>query len=175
MKRFIVMLSFVSIMLSSLFCAVQEYDIGNGQTLFLNEDGTYEIISSEIDSDEIVGKQYKLDFTRSIDPLITLVMMEEPSAAILGRDFYYDLLAEMGILDMLKEEIPDFSCIFISSDKALFTITGEDPIEVDYHISASRNIYVKNGYDEINLGILSGDYSEIKLTSAEFPLYLVRQ
>ena len=85
-KALVIMISFI--LVCSSISAITEYDIGGGQMLLLNDDGTYEIISSEVEFNRIIGKQYKLDIMRSIDPFIKLAMMEDPSYAFLGEEYY---------------------------------------------------------------------------------------
>ena len=153
----------------SLFAA--SYDIGGGQSLILNEDGTYEIVKSSIDAGAIIGRQYKLDLNRSIDPINTLMMMEDPSTAILGKDFYRSMIEEMGLLDMIAAEIPDFSLIFLSPEKVLVTMEGEDPTELDYRITGGKELFVS----EEEIGTFSDDFSEIQIMSEGIAFYLVQQ
>ena len=176
MRKMTAMMMVLVLICSSIFSAANEYDIGGGQTLLLNEDGTYEIITSRVESDRIVGKQYKLDLMRTLDPLISLAMMEEPSSAILGKEYYYSVLEDTGLIDMIASEIPDFSVVFLSMEKVLVTIDGE-PFETTYRITPSRDLYV-DGWDgvEREFGIFSENYEEIRLTIEDtFPAYLVRQ
>ena len=96
-KALVIMISFI--LVCSSISAITEYDIGGGQMLLLNDDGTYEIISSEVEFNRIIGKQYKLDIMRSIDPFIKLAMMEDPSYAFLGEAYYSAILEETGIME----------------------------------------------------------------------------
>lgn len=174
MRKSVFVLVFVFVCFS--LTAVTEYDIGGGQTLVLNDDGTYEIITTQIDSARIIGKQYKLALERSLDPLITLAMMEDPTFALLGKDFYYSLIEEMGVFDMVASEIPDFSLVFLSSRKVLLTAEGENPFEANYRISSTRTLFLTavDG-SEIELGTFNENYSEIRIMTGGLPIYLVQQ
>ena len=88
MRKVITLVILLGFICSAVSASVTEYDLGGGQTLLLHEDGTYEIVTSKGEVDRIVGRQYKLDLMRSIDPFITLAMMEEPSLAFLGKDYF---------------------------------------------------------------------------------------
>ena len=72
MRKVITLVILLGFICSAVFASITEYDLGGGQTLLLHEDGTYEIITSQVEVDRIVGRQYKLDLMRSIDPFITL-------------------------------------------------------------------------------------------------------
>lgn len=110
---------------SSLVAKTTSYDIGGGQTLLLNEDGSYEIIANDIDTSAFVGKQYTLDIMRTFDPLITLAMMDDPSAALLGKEFYYSLLEESGVLNSIMSQIPNVSIIFLNETTIFLSFEGE--------------------------------------------------
>lgn len=174
-KAFVIMISIV--LVCSSISAVTEYDIGGGQMLLLNDDGTYEIISSEVEFDRIVGKQYKLDIMRSIDPFIKLAMMEDPSYAFLGEEYYSAILKETGIMDMIATEIPDVSIVFLSEESILLIYEGNSPFETSYRISSAKKLYLTgNDGDEREIGTFSDDYEEIKLAIDDtLPLYLVKQ
>lgn len=92
MKKILVFTLFLCVLASS-FAA--DYDIGGGQKLILKEDGTYEIITSVIDTSVVQGKQYSLDMKRSLDPLIELMVLEDPSIMLLGKDYVASLLEGM--------------------------------------------------------------------------------
>lgn len=92
MRKVITLVILLGFICSAVSASVTEYDLGGGQTLLLHEDGTYEIITFQVEVDRIVGRQYKLDLMRSIDPFITLAMMEEPSLAFLGKDYFFPSL-----------------------------------------------------------------------------------
>ena len=168
MRKFLVVLV---ILLSSFSLIAVTYDIGGGQTLVLNDDGTYEIITVESDTSEIVGKQYKLEIERTIDPLIDLAMMEDPSMAALGRDFIYSMLA-----GMIESEIPEVSFVFLSQEKVLLTVAGEEPVEAEYRVAPDKSLFITtwDGTEE-SLGTFSDDYREIMISADGIPVYLVRQ
>ena len=123
---------------SSLVAKPTSYDIGGGQTLLLNEDGSYEIIANDIDTSAFVGKQYTLDIMRTLDPFITLAMMEDPTAALLGKEFYYSLLEESGAFDLIVDQIPNVSLIFLSEDTVFYDGCGK-PIASVFSFSYFRN------------------------------------
>lgn len=83
-------------MLCPLF-ATQSFDIGDGRTLILNDDGSYEVVDSSFDTSRIIGRQYVIDTDALIDSLIDMAALEDPSILLLGRDFARSLLVEMGI------------------------------------------------------------------------------
>ena len=95
MRKVITLVILLGFICSAVSASATEYDLGGGQTLLLHEDGTYEIVTSKVEVDRIVGRQYKLDLMRSIDPFITLAMMEEPSLAFLGKEYYYSILEDI--------------------------------------------------------------------------------
>ena len=177
MRKFIALVILLGFICSAVSASVTEYDLGGGQTLLLHEDGTYEIIISQVEVDRIVGRQYKLDLMRSIDPFITLAMMEEPSLAFLGKDYFYSILEDTGIMDMIMAEIPDFSMVFISEDKVLVSLEGEIPLEMDYRITPSKTLYIVNidGIEQ-EFGNFSEEYDEICINVEDsIPVYLVSQ
>ena len=92
MKKILVFTLFLCVLASSF---ATDYDIGGGQKLILKEDGTYEIITSVIDTSVVQGKQYSLDMKRSLDPLIELMVLEDPSLMLLGKDYVASLLEGM--------------------------------------------------------------------------------
>lgn len=156
---------------SSIFAATAEYDIGGGQSLLLYEDGTYEIVTSQVDSDRIIGKQYKLDLMRTLDPFIRIAMMDDPSIA-----YYYSMLEDTGLIDMVTSEVPDFSVIFLSDEKVLVSVDGET-FETTYRITPAKVLYI-NGWDgvEQEIGTFNDDYEEICIpTEDTLPVYLIRQ
>lgn len=160
----------------SLFAKTTEYDIGEGRTLLLYEDGSYEIVSSSIEPDIIVGKQYKLDMVSILEPYIALAILEEPSLSNLDKDYVYSLLKDTGLFDAIMAEIPNISLIFISKEKLLL-IADEEKIEAFYRITASRELYFEDsdGAEE-KIGKFSDDYSKIVLEFDDtIPIYLVRQ
>lgn len=168
---------FIALMCFQLAASVMEYDIGGGQTLLLKEDGTYEIVEKTIDINKIIGKQYKFDLRRSLDLLISIVMLEDPTSVMLGKDYYYSLFEDTGIIDMISSEIPDISFIFLSEEKVFVTMEGEEPLETSYRITPSNNLYIvaKDGTEQ-EIGTFSKDYGEIMLSfSEDFPVYLVQQ
>lgn len=154
------------------------YDIGGGQTLLLNKDGSYEIIANDIDTSEFVGKQYTLDILRTFDPLITLAMMDDPSAALLGKEFYYTLLEESGVFGSIISQIPNISMIFLNEISVFLSVEGTGQIETSYRIASNNDLFLTdvNGTEQ-KLGTFSEDYSEICLFLEDdsLPLYLVRQ
>ena len=168
MRKFLVVLV---VLLTSFSLIAVTYDIGGGQTLVLNDDGTYEIVAAESDTSEIVGKQYKLEIERTIDPLIDLAIMEDPSIAALGRDFIYSLLE-----GMIESEIPEVSFVFLSQEKVLVTIEGEEPVEAEYRVAPDKSLFITawDGTEE-GLGTFSDDYGEIMISADGIPVYLVRQ
>lgn len=155
--------------------AVTEYDIGGGQTLILNDDGTYEIVLKELDYSSIIGMQYKLDLTRSLDPLITLAMMDDPSLAILGKEYFYSLIEETGYMDAIASEIPDISFVFLSQEKVLVIVEDESPLETDYRIDSDRTLTITNVYgEEFEFGTFSEDFTEIEIISEGIPFFFVQ-
>ncbi len=176
MRKIAAMIILFVLICSWIFAATTEYDIGGGQTLLLYEDGTYEIITSRIESEWIVGKQYKLDLMRTLDPFISLAMLEDPSSAFLGKEYYYSILEDTGLIDMIASEIPDFSIIFLSNDKVLLSSDGET-LETTYRITPTKVLFI-NGWNEVEseIGIFSENYEEIRLSIEDtLPVYLVRQ
>ena len=162
MRKGIALLILLGFICSAVSASVTEYDLGGGQTLLLHEDGTYEIVTSKVEVDRIVGRQYKLDLMRSIDPVITLAMMEEPSLAFLGKEYYYSILEDTGIMGMIMAEIPDFSMVFLSDD---------------YRITPSKTLYTVNvdGIEQ-EFGTFSEEYDEICINIEDsVPVYLVSQ
>ena len=176
--RKIVVAFLIILSCSSLVAKTTSYDIGGGQTLLLNEDGSYEIIENNIDTSAFVGKQYTLDILRTFDPLITLAMMEDPSAALLGKEFYYTLLEESGAFDLVVEQIPNVSLIFLSDDTVFASVEGEGQSEANYRATSNNDLFIvaPDGTEQ-QLGTFSEDYSEISLLIEDdtLPLYLVRQ
>ena len=96
---------------------------------------------------------------------------------MLGTDYYYSLLEDIGIIDMISSEIPDISFIFLSEEKVFFTMEGEEPLETTYRITPSKILYIVAKDDtEQEIGTFSKDYGEIILSfSEDFPVYLVQQ
>ena len=163
---------------SSLVAKTTSYDIGGGQTLLLNEDGSYEIIATDIDTSAFVGKQYTLDIMRTFDPLITLAMMDDPSAALLGKEFYYSLLEESGVLNSIMSQIPNVSIIFLNETTVFLSFEGEGQRETSYRVASNNDLFLMrdDGFEQ-KLGTFSDDYSEICLLveDSSLPFYLVRQ
>ena len=175
MRKVITLVILLGFICSAVSASATEYDLGGGQTLLLHEDGTYEIVTSKVEVDRIVGRQYKLDLMRSVDPFITLAMMEEPSLAFLGKDYYYSILEDTGIMDMIIAEIPDFSMVFLSDEKVLISMEGEIPLEMDYRITPSKTLYIVNidGIEQ-EFGNFSEEYDEICINVEDsIPVYLV--
>ena len=175
MRKVITLVILLGFICSAVSASVTEYDLGGGHTLLLHDDGTYEIITSQVEVDRIVGRQYKLDLMRSIDSVITLAMMEEPYFAFLGKEYYYSILEDTGIMDMIIAEIPDFSMVFLSDEKVLVTMEGEMPLEMDYRITPSKALYIVNidGIEQ-EFGTFSEEYDEICINVEDsIPVYLV--
>ena len=168
MKKILVFTLFLCVLASSF---ATDYDIGGGQKLILKEDGTYEIITSVIDTSVVQGKQYSLDMKRSLDPLIELMVLEDPSIMLLGKDYVASLLE-----GMIGTEFPAVSLIFISGEKVLLTIEGSSPQEASYRISADNSLFITGADgEETEVGTFSPDFSELRIVVEGVVLHLVCQ
>ena len=98
--------------------------------------------------------------------------MDDPSIA-----YYYSMLEDTGLIDMVTSEVPDFSVIFLSDEKVLISMEGEMPLEMDYRITPSKTLYTVNvdGIEQ-EFGTFSEEYDEICINIEDsVPVYLVSQ
>lgn len=155
----------------TLFAKTQ-YDIGDGRTLVLNDDGTYEILESQFDTSVLVGKQYRLDMDAIIDEAIDYAIAQDPSIAIFGKEILVSLIENTGLLDQLVEEIPDISFIVISSDTMLATMSGEEPMQCEYTVTGGGKITIKAEGGDVG-GTVEKDGSKIVLDADGLNVTLV--
>ena len=104
--------------------------------------------------------------------------MEDPSAAFLGKEFYYSLLEESGVLDSIMSQIPNVSIIFLNETAVFLSFEGEGQGETSYRVASNNDLFLMrdDGFEQ-KLGTFSDDYSEICLLveDSSLPFYLVRQ
>lgn len=171
MRRMLLILMIVIISLS-LYADVPEYDIGGGQTLLVKEDGTYEIVQGEIEAEKFVGKQYKIDWDKSLDDqFISLLKMADTTGMLAT-------LGDAALKELLLSRATEASIVFLSTDKVLLIEEGEAPVEATYRITPAKDLYItRDGYAEEYLGTFSDDYSEICNTDNDYLLtvHMVRQ
>lgn len=173
MRKTALVLGLCLTMLCPLF-ATQSFDIGDGRTLILNDDGSYEVVDSSFDTSRIIGRQYVIDTDALIDSLIDMAALEDPSILLLGRDFARSLLVEMGIEELISSEIPDLSFIVLSADRMLVTMSGEDPVECSYSITGGGSITIDldDGSEPVR-GSVKEDGSAIDLKSDGITIRLI--
>ena len=170
--RRILLILISALMYFSLYASSTELDIGGGQKIILNEDGTYEIASEEVESERLIGKQYKADWYKSLDSqFISLLRMADTTGMLWSLD-------DDAIQELLLSRAPDTSVVFLSADKLLLAIEGEAPTEASYRITPAKELYIiSDGSEEEYIGTFNDDYSEICNSDNELfmTIHFVRQ
>ena len=91
-------------------------------------------------------------------------IIEEPGLMLFGKDTLTSMLEELGIMDQILAEIPDVNFIFISSDRVLVLLEGEDPLETSYEVSPSYSLRVQNLDGEwTTMGTFNEELTEISI------------
>lgn len=165
-----------TLLLAAALClaAASTYDIGGGRQLVLDENGTYSIIQTEFDTSPLVGRQFVIDYDALMDTAVDLAVAEEPSLLILGRDTLSALVEELGLIDELRAQVPDFSLIFISEDRVVATMAGEEPAEMAYTVDGSGMISLENPDGETEkLGLLEEDCTRIRMDADGITVFLM--
>lgn len=89
-------------------------------------------------------------------------IIEEPGLMLFGKDTLTSMLEELGIMDQILAEIPDVN--FISSDRVLVLLEGEDPLETSYEVSPSYSLRVQNLDGEwTTMGTFNEELTEISI------------
>ena len=146
-SRIIIVIVVLALMASQFILASdQEFDIGDGRRLVLHDDGTYEVVHAQVDTSLVVGSQYVIDMDSTMELALEYAILEDPSVALLGKDLLLSMMQETGLVELIEEQIPDFSMIFLDRERVLFTMEGEDPVEYPYRIAP-----------DLSLGILIPD------------------
>ena len=136
-SRIIIAIVVLALMASQfIFASDQEFDIGDGRRLVLHDDGTYEVVHAQVDTSLVVGSQYVIDMDSTMELALEYAILEDPSVALLGKDLLLSMMQETGLVELIEEQIPDFSMIFLDMERVLFTMEGEDPVEYPYRIAS---------------------------------------
>ncbi len=154
-SRIIIAIVVLALMASQFILASdQEFDIGDGRRLVLHDDGTYEVVHAQVDTSLVVGSQYVIDMDSTMELALEYAILEDPSVALLGKDLLLSMMQETGLVELIEEQMPDFSMIFLDRERVLFTMEGEDPVEYPYRIAS-----------DLSLGILIPDEGWYELGS----------
>ena len=143
-SRIIIAIVVLALMASQFILASdQEFDIGDGRRLVLHDDGTYEVVHAQVDTSLVVGSQYVIDMDSTMELALEYAILEDPSVALLGKDLLLSMMQETGLVELIEEQIPDFSMIFLDMERVLFTMEGEDPVEYPYRIASDYDLMVR--------------------------------
>ena len=141
-RRLVATAFIVLVLLSPTYALDQEFDIPGGRRLVLHEDGTYEVVTLEVDTAVLAGSQFVIDIESTIELAVEYAMLEDPSLAILGKDLVLSMMQEMGLDDIVASEFPDFSVIFLDASRVLFTMEDEEPVETVYDVEPDLSLRI---------------------------------
>lgn len=156
-----------------LSASPKSYDVGEGKTLFVYDDGSTEIVSSRplFDVEKLVGGQFVIDWDRFWTDAIPYMIASDPSLAMLDRETLIGLLK-----GIVEESIPDLSFIFTSKDTLL--VYGEGETEtINCRVDGDGRIWTSSDGEESQFGVADASGTEITLAIDELPglkLYLKR-
>lgn len=144
------------------------YEVGGGKTLIVYDDGTYEVVESFADTSFLTGRQYSVDWSDSLSPVIALATASDPELSYLNNAVLSAMLASY-----IESSGISFSLIFLSEDEVLAVMTDEASIETeryDYKLTQGGTLYLYG--EETESLVFSEDYSRLTMTLDGLPLVL---
>ena len=153
-------------------------DIFNaGDEIEITSSVSFNAVWEEVTIQEQLGKLvegcFVIDKEDYANVVLSDMMNSDPSLYFMSKEEVRALFDAYGYFDMIIAEIPDLTLEFISTDKVKFSMTGEEPIELEYNLENFGDLYIQ-GMGKF--GSFNRNFTELQVTSwaSEFPLLMVR-